>query len=269
MAPSSPTHGASGRCRRQRPGRRRSSSCQTSNCARPARPAGLLLDEHDVGAGRRAGRADVTVSPVGPADHSRASGRRGRPSPHGAVHLVRGARRGLGAAQVALQHPRAVVPRDLVVVEPAPARSTATSPAASRRRRPSVPQLPGEDDGDDVDGPVLVPAVALPGASRSSATRSSGPSEPSVGRQHDPLPRAPLAPAAAEPPGPRQTPRTAARAASAPADAERPAAEHVGQEVHAQPHAGQPDDEDERHARPRGPGRAARPAAARPAPARR
>ena len=45
--------------------------------------------------------------------------------------------------------------------------------------------LAGQDDGDDVDRPVLVHAVPAPGARRSSATRSSGPERAVVRREHD------------------------------------------------------------------------------------
>ena len=129
---------------RARPGRASRVSCQTSAWPATDDAAGLLLDEHGVDApdDEQPGRHVDRPPPVaaGPS-HSRASGRRevDPARPRRGAPRATAAHRGLGAAQVALQHPRAVVPGDLVVARvPSRPAGRATSPAATAAPSPQL-----------------------------------------------------------------------------------------------------------------------------------
>ena len=167
------------------------------------------------------------------ATHRRASVRpQVHPARRPAVHLVRAARAvGSAAAQVALQDPRAAVPGDLVVHRgPCPARSTATSPAASSAPSPQPCRSePASTTATTSTAAVRVPRRSpRPAPSRSSATRSSGPERAVVGREHDPLLEAghgrPAADRSRRPAGARAG-RRAREARSTPASRRRPSAQ--------------------------------------------
>ena len=174
-------------------GRRPAASTRTAARAATDRPACCSTSTPSRTPDDQQPRRHVDASPPaapGPATAARRDGARSTQPAGPRVHLVRRRRARLGAAQVALQRRARRRPR-----RPRRAR-VPRRPAAPRRRRPRasaprpqrVPQRAGEDDRDDVDvrGAACRPYPA-PGASRSSASRSSGPSDPSVGRQHDPL----------------------------------------------------------------------------------
>ena len=274
------------RCRRRRAGRRRWSACAPLSLGRPRSPAASgrrrgRASELASSRGQRAVRrhsdrlpparpAAPRATPSTPADDEQPGGHvdrlaRARPAPATAarrdgrrstqpdarpVHLVRRAprpgRRCAGStAAPAPRRPRR--PRRA----PAPRR-----PAAPRRRRrpasapsaPAVPQRPGEDDGDDVDGRGARAGrsrrPARAGRRRSAAAgrasrRAGARTIRCVEAAHD-VGRSAARPSA-------KAPKSSA-VSRRPAHAERPAADDVGEEVHAEPHAGQPDEQDERDA---------------------
>ena len=175
------------------------------------------------------------------------------PARGGAAHLVRGRRGRVGRPQVALQHPRAAVPGDLVVHQAGAGPQDGDVAGGQRRPvAPPVPQRAGEHDGDDVDG-------ARARARRSRAPAPAGRRRPAAAApatvvgvlQHTRAPARSRPSPAAPARGRRAARPAAARRRARPADPQRPAAHDVGQEVHAQPHPGQPDQEHEQHARGR------------------
>ena len=159
---------------------------QTATPGSSTVPARLLLDQHAVGAAQEPARPGrhVTCDPAvtRPATAGRRRGRRSTQPDAARCTSCAGAAVGVGAAQVALQDARAVVAGHLVVLEPRPGaqhgdvaggqlRRRPSGGAASRRGRRRRRRPPGARAG----------RTRVPGASRSSATRSSGPSDPSSG----------------------------------------------------------------------------------------
>ena len=169
-----------------------------------------------------------------------------QPARRGAVHLVRGRGVGGGAAEVALQHPGTAVAGDLVVLE-AGAGAEDGDVAGGHRDVvvPAVVQGAGQNHGDDVDGAVLVPAVAGPRLEPVVGHPEQRPERAVAGREDHPLLEGHDVGRSAAWCSAR-TPKISA-VSRLHATPERPAADDVGEEVHAQPHPGQADEHDERH----------------------
>ena len=211
------------------------SSCHTTTTSLPP----------DDGKPRRHGLPE----PRAPHPEPRVRPAAGRPSPSTrAVHLVRGGagRAGAAAGSTAARARRR--PR-----RPRRARGPRRPAAPRRRRAPgrapspqSCRSEPATTTATTSTARCSCRAVArrpAPGGRRRSA--AAGPSDPSAGASR-PAGRSPLTGAQAAPPALREGAEQQRRE-QRPGDAERPAADDVAQVVLAQPHPGEPDDDDQRH----------------------
>ena len=232
------------------------SSCQTRTAPGPATgPAVLLLDEDAVDArGRRAAPAGTTTASPGrgraePQPGVGPAAGRASPSRPRCTSCDGGARRLARCAGSTAAPATPSSPATSSCSSPDPARRTATSPAASGGAvAPAVPQRAGEDDGDDVDV-AGARAGRSPPRGRAGRRRSAAAGRASrrVGASTIRWSSA-LMTAAAGSPGPRRSAPNSSAVSRVQPTPERPAADDVGEEVDAQPHAGQPDEEDQGHA---------------------